>query len=102
MGYTLYYEGTSEIPLTPEEREALKEHEARWNRRLSSTSEDYSYSVTDRGRDLRGCTKPGRDDAMDEDVETITDAVEELDRRLPNFQFTVTDDYETVHYSSRR
>lgn len=100
MGYTIWYEGTSETPITPEQLAQANAHAAEWTTKLSKTAERYAWEID--GEDdckISGWTKPGLDeDDMEEDVETLIAAVRTLDSEMEGVTFTVTDDYETEHY----
>jgi len=100
VGYTIWYEGTSETPITPEQLAQAQEHAARWTTKLSESAEDYRWDIDDEDDcKISGWTKPGLDELeMEEDVDTLIDAVRTLDGEMDGLEFTVTDDYETEHY----
>ena len=95
MGYTVYYQGCSDTPLTPEQRKIVTANVAKWSVRLSESAEDYSWEYEDDGCQLSGFTKPGMDaDDMDADINVLIAAVRELQAALQNVKFTVSDDYD--------
>lgn len=99
MGYSIYYQGTSQKSITAEERSIISKNVAKWNDKLSESSEDYAWTYSDDGCQITGFTKPGMDDEdMDEDLEVLVSAVRELQQSLPSIEFTVTDDFDFEHF----
>lgn len=100
MGYTVWYEGLSETPITPEQLAIARQNAAKWTTKLSDTAESYAWDIDDDDDcKLSGSTKPSLDmDELDDDVDTIVAAVAELDQALDGVELTVTDDHETDLY----
>ena len=99
MGYTVWYKGVSEHPITGAQLDAARANAAEWTDRLSDTAEGYEWSIDDDDDcAISGYTKPGLDDDMDEDVELLVQAVSALAAKLPALSFTVSDDYDSELY----
>ncbi|MEC7987048.1 MAG: hypothetical protein VX278_17900 [Myxococcota bacterium] len=99
MGYTLYYNGSSETPITDAQRAVIAANVETWSAKLSEESEAYMWEVSEDGLELSGWTKPSSDDdEMEEDMEVIVSAVRDLQKALPDVRFTVTDDFEMEHF----
>lgn len=100
MGYTIWYEGRSEAPITEAQLAQANASAAAWTKKLSDSAEDYAWEID--GDDecvMSGWTKPSMDDdEMEDDVDTLIEAVRALDEQMEGIAFTVTDDYDTEHY----
>ena len=95
MGYTLAYNGSSDKPLTEEQRTIVAANVEKWSVQLSENCEAYEWEYTEDGCELSGLTKPSDDDdEMDSDMDVILSAIRALQKALPNVRFTVTDDFD--------
>jgi len=95
MGYTLAYNGSSDTPLTQEQRAIVAANVEEWSVQLSENCEAYEWEYAEEGCELSGLTKPSYDDdEMDSDMDVILSAVRALQKSLPNIRFTVTDDFD--------
>ncbi len=101
MGYTIFYEGRSEYPLTDDEHAKLHENVLVWDTRLSEVSEDYGFTYSDGTRRLSGSTKIGYSETEEShDLDMLLYAIEELDQILPGYHFTVHDDSDALLFES--
>lgn len=93
MGWTVYYRGQADSPITDAERALLDRHVAAWSPKLHDGSEDYAWEVRDDGATLSGFTKIQSSDDDQADFVTLIRAAQELETLLPRFRFLVSDDY---------
>lgn len=93
MGWTVYYQGSSETPITDEERNILEGHVGVWTKKLEKGSEPYAWKIGDDGKALSGSTKIHFSEDDRGDFVTVIRATQELERLLPRFRFLVSDDY---------
>jgi hypothetical protein len=93
MGWTVYYEGKADGPITDEERTILDQHVATWSPQLNEGSEAYDWKLEDEGRALSGFTKIHYSSDDQADFVTLIRAAQELEGLLPRFRFLVSDDY---------
>ena len=99
MGYTLYYNGSSETPLSDAQRAMVAANVEKWNVKLSDNAEGYVWEYSEDGLELSGWSKPSfDDDEMDSDMNVIVSAVRALQKALPGVRFTVTDDFDMEHF----
>ncbi|MFO0548407.1 MAG: hypothetical protein U0271_08480 [Polyangiaceae bacterium] len=101
MGYTVYYEGRSKSPLTQADQALITRNTEQFAANMSDESEGYGWDIGKDGLSMSGATKPALDDPeMETDIQVLVDAVTALSRALPHVTFRVTDDFESVLFSS--
>ena len=93
MGWTVYYQGEADSPITDDERELLAGHVAEWSPQLDEGSEPYAWREEADGRRLVGFTKIQSSADDQGDFVTLIRATQDLEQRLPRFKFLVSDDY---------
>jgi hypothetical protein len=93
MGWTVYYRGEADAPITDNERQVLARHVETWTAKLHEGSEAYGWKVEDGGTKLSGYTKIQYSEDDQGDYVTLIRAAQELEGLLPRFRFLVSDDY---------
>lgn len=93
MGWTVYYEGHTDDPISDGERATLAAHTAEWTARLHDGCESYAWREEQSGRVIRGMTKVQGSSDDQADFATIVRATQELETLLDRFEFTISDDY---------
>jgi hypothetical protein len=93
MGWTVYYSGEAESPLTDEERSMLAAHVATWTTKLHDRCEPYAWSEEAKGLVIRGMTKVAASTDDQGDFVAVVRATQELETLLPRFESVISDDY---------
>ncbi len=93
MGWTVYYRGQADSPITDAEKQILAGHVAEWTAKLHEGSEGYGWREEDDGKLLTGFTKVQSSEDDQADYVTVVRATQEIEELLPRFAFLVSDDF---------